>query len=59
MFLQGLKSFLTATAYRKVESLPQRLHAVEERLQALASMAEQWVTLGRLERAAISEILPK
>lgn len=58
MFLQGLKSFLTVTAYRKEATLPQRLEAVEERLQALVPMAEQWVTLGRLERAAIEEILP-
>lgn len=58
MFLQGLKSFLTVTAYRKVATLPQRLEALEERLNALVPMAEQWVTLGRLERAAIEEILP-
>lgn len=58
MFLQGVKAFLTVTAYRKVARLPQRLEAVEERLNALVPMAEQWVTLGRLERAAIEEILP-
>ncbi|ALA58273.1 HD-GYP domain-containing protein [Nitrospira moscoviensis] len=58
MFLQGVKSFLTVTAYRKVATLPQRLEAVEERLKALVPMAEQWVSLGRMERAAIEEILP-
>jgi hypothetical protein len=58
MFLQGLKSFLTATAYRKVEALPQRLQAFEERLMALIPMAQQWVTLGRLERSSIEDILP-
>lgn len=58
MFLQGLKSFLTVTAYKKVSTLPQRLEAVEERLNALVPMAEQWVTLGRMERTAIEEILP-
>jgi hypothetical protein len=58
MFLQGLKAFLTATASRKVATLPQRLEAVEERLNALVPMTEQWVTLGRLERAAIEDILP-
>jgi HD domain len=58
MFLQGVKSFLTAAAFRKLDSLPQRLQAVEERLMALIPMAEQWVTLGRLERASIEEILP-
>ena len=58
MFLQGLKSFLTVTAYRKVTSLPIRLEALELRLKTLVPMAEQWVNLGRLERATIQEILP-
>jgi hypothetical protein len=58
MFLQGLKSFLTATAYRKIDSLPQRLQAFEERLMALIPMAQQWVSLGRLERTSIENILP-
>ncbi len=58
MFLQGVQSFLSAAAYRKVETLPQRLQAVEVRIQTLTPMAEQWVTLGRLEIASIEEILP-
>ncbi|MEQ1793758.1 MAG: HD domain-containing phosphohydrolase, partial [Nitrospira sp.] len=58
MFLQGLKSFLTVTAYRKVNSLPNRLEALELRLKTLIPMSEQWVNLGRLERATIEEILP-
>jgi len=58
MFLQGVKSFLTMTAYRKMTDLDHRLEAVEERLNALIPMAEQWASLGRLERAAIEEILP-
>lgn len=58
MFLQGVQSFLNAAAYRKVETLPQRLQAVEVRIQTLTPMAEQWVTLGRLEIASIGEILP-
>ncbi|MDX2251452.1 MAG: HD domain-containing phosphohydrolase, partial [Nitrospira sp.] len=33
MFLQGVQSFLNAAAYRKVETLPQRLQAVEVRIQ--------------------------
>ncbi len=59
MFLQGVQSFLNAAAYRKVETLPQRLQAVEVRIQTLTPMAEQWVTLGRLEIASIEEILPR
>jgi chemotaxis protein histidine kinase CheA len=58
MFLQGMKAFLTATVYRKIETLPQRLQALEERLMALIPMAQQWVTLGRIERASIEDILP-
>jgi hypothetical protein len=58
-FLQGVQSFLSAAAYRKVETLPQRFEAVEVRIQTLPPMAEQWVTLGRLEIASIEEILPR
>ncbi len=58
-FLQGVQSFLGAAAYRKVETLPQRLQALEVRIQTLAPLAEQWVTLGRLEIASIKEILPR
>ena len=58
MFLQGLRSFLLVTAYRKASTLPQRLEMVEARMHALIPMAEQWVNIGRIERAAISEILP-
>lgn len=58
MFLQGLRSFLMVAAYRKAATLPQRLATVEARIQALVPMAEQWVSIGRVERAAIAEILP-
>jgi len=58
MLLQGLRSFLLFAAYRKTTSLAQRLEAVEERIQSLTPMAEQWVAIGRVERAAIADILP-
>jgi HD domain-containing protein len=58
MFLQGLRSFLMVAAYRKAATLPQRLATVETRMQALIPMAEQWVSIGRVERGAIAEILP-
>lgn len=58
MFLQGLRAFLMVAAYRKTTSLAQRLKAVESRIQALLPMAEQWVSIGRVERAAIADILP-
>ena len=58
MFLQGLRAFLMVAAYRKTTSLAQRLTAVESRIQALLPMAQQWVSIGRVERAAIADILP-
>lgn len=58
MFLQGLRSFLIVAAYQKSSTLPQRLETVETRMQTLVPMAEQWVNIGRIERAAISDILP-
>jgi hypothetical protein len=58
MFLDGLKAFLAGAASRQVSRLPQCLEAAEERLNALIPLAEQWVTLGGLERAALEEILP-
>jgi hypothetical protein len=58
MFLQGLRAFLLVAAYRKTPTLAKRLAAVESRIQALVPMAEQWVSIGRVERAVIAEILP-
>jgi chemotaxis protein histidine kinase CheA len=57
MFLHGLRSFLLVSAYRKASTLPQWLEMVEARVQTLIPMAEQWVNIGRTERADISEIL--
>jgi HD-GYP domain-containing protein (c-di-GMP phosphodiesterase class II) len=57
MFLHGLRSFLLGSAYRKTSMLPQGLEMVEARVQTLIPMAEQWVNIGRTERADISEIL--
>ena len=58
MFLQGLRAFLMVAAYREHTTLAQRLAAVDSRIQSLVPMAEQWVSIGRVERAAIAEILP-
>ena len=57
MILHGLRSFLPVSAYRKASTLPQWLEMVEARVQTLIPMAEQWVNIGRTERADISEIL--
>jgi hypothetical protein len=58
MFLQGLRSFLMVAAYRKTSTLAQRLGTVETRIHALIPMAEQWGNIGRVERSAVSDILP-
>jgi len=58
MFLQGLRSFLMVAAYQKKSTMAQRLESVETRIHALIPMTEQWSTIGRVERSAISEILP-
>ncbi len=57
MFLHRLRSFLLVNAYRKASTPPQWLEMVEARVQTLIPMAEQWVNIGRTERADIREIL--
>ena len=57
MIRHGLRSLLFARADRKASTLPQWLEMVEARVQTLIPMAEQWVNIGRTERADISEIL--
>lgn len=58
LFLHGLRTFLRVTAQHKPSAVRERLAAVEERLAALVPLAQQWVDIGRVERAAIFEILP-
>jgi hypothetical protein len=58
MFLHGLRTFLLVTAQNGPSAVGERLAAVEQRLASLVPLAQQWVDIGRLERAAIFEILP-
>jgi len=58
VFLQGLRTFLRVTAQHKPAAIRERLAAVEERLATLIPLAQQWVDVGRVERAAIFDILP-
>jgi hypothetical protein len=58
VFLQGLRTFLRVTAQHKPAAIRDRLIAVEERLATLIPLAQQWVDVGRVERAAIFDILP-
>jgi len=57
-FLHGLHTFLTVVAHRGVSLVLQRLEAVTSRLGAVVPMAQQWVEVGRVERAAIGKVLP-
>lgn len=59
LLLHGLHTFLTVVAHRRVSLVLQRLEAVESRLGAVIPMAQQWVEVGRIERAAIGKILPQ
>jgi HD domain len=56
-FLPGLRSFLHVNAYTKASKLRPWLEMLETRVQTLIPMAEQWVNIGRTERADISRIL--
>jgi hypothetical protein len=57
MFLHSLRSVLFVGAYRKASTLPQWAEMIEARVHSLVPMAEQWVNIGRTERADISDIL--
>jgi hypothetical protein len=58
IFLNGLKTFLRVTVQQKPFAVQERLDAVKARLVALVPLAQQWVDIGRVERAAIFDILP-
>ena len=58
LFLNGLRTFLRVTIHQKPTAVRERLNAVKERLVALVPLAQQWVDVGRVERAAIFDILP-
>ena len=58
IFLQGLRAFLLVAAHNQTTDTHRRLEAVEARLRSLVPLAKQWVDIGRVERAAIIDILP-
>jgi HD domain-containing protein len=58
IFLQGLRAFLLVAAHNQTTDTHRRLEAVEVRLRSLVPLAKQWVDIGRVERAAIIDILP-
>ncbi len=56
-FFQGLETFLTIAASRRLQITPQRYDAVQTRLNGLVPLAQQWVDAGKNERAAIEKVL--
>src|SRR3989338_4461977 len=56
-FLHGLEILLLEVAYKGVALTPQRVDGVSTRVEAVSTMATQWVEMGRLEKAAIEKAL--
>ncbi len=58
-FFQGLRSFLTIVAERRVLPDSRQFGAVEQRIRSLLGEMQKWVEAGREEREAISALLPE
>ena len=56
-FLHGLEILLLEIAYKGVALTPQRVDGVSTRVEAVSTMATQWVEMGRSEKAAIEKAL--
>jgi chemotaxis protein histidine kinase CheA len=58
MFFTGLYSLLTVVAERRVFLTAERVDSVTERLHVMDGAIRQWVEHGRVQRAAIGQLLP-
>lgn len=56
-FLHGLETLLLEVVYKDVALSPQRVDGVASRVEAIITMARQWVEMGRAEKAAIEKAL--
>lgn len=56
-FHHGLESLLLEVAYTGVAPSPQRIAGVSSRVEAVITMARQWVEMGRSEKTAIENAL--
>ncbi len=56
-FLHGLETLLLEVVYKGVALSPQRVDGVTSRVEAIITMAQQWVEMGRAENAAIEKTL--
>lgn len=57
-FFHGLHSFFVIASQRRVGILPQRFKAIESRLGDVVPQVQGWIEIGRVERAAIEQVLP-
>ncbi|MDQ6733880.1 MAG: hypothetical protein M3Z35_07150 [Nitrospirota bacterium] len=56
-FFHGLHSFLTIVSQKTIDIPPPRLEAVEARMKRIVPIAEQWVEIGKKERAAVQQFV--
>jgi len=56
-FFHGLHSFLTIVSQQTVDIPPSRLEAVEARMKRIVPIAEQWVEIGKKERATVQQFV--
>lgn len=57
-FFSGLQSFLAVVVQHRIQLATQRIEAVSSRLVAVKEFIHRWVERGRVERAAIGQVLP-
>lgn len=57
LFFHGLQMFLGVMSRHGVSVLPQRIEAVISRLRTILPMAQEWVEIGRDERASVQKIV--
>lgn len=55
-FLQGLETFLIELRAKHLTLTPEKYEAVAQRVGLILPMAQQWLELGRAERAAIEKV---
>ena len=57
LFFHGLHAFLTILANKSIEIPSHRVNAVESRLNSVMATAQQWAEMGKLERAAMQQVV--
>jgi len=57
LFFHGLHAFLTILANKSTEIPSHRVNAVESRLNSVMATAQQWAEMGKLERAAMQQVV--